>query len=249
LQFQQEQLAIKLNSEKIDINLLKYPQLYIYLSEQGVPRDPNDSEGFEAQAKYICLAHNELHKFDSFTIGSAHNYLYSTENENSSNGCFSQGACYSLLSKDLVSIDLSNMETQPTGRAYLATSLNNWKKNDNHYCCKEHKLGCQTIKLNISLHKPIAILDSSSNDTYTMWAIDQDDLSIPTTIRIYDSNKKYIDFITNNLRKDINTIYFSTGFHGLSISKDRLSGLARGRITFYVIDHSGKEYYFGSSNL
>ena len=246
LQLQSENLANALQINISNIDLKEYPQMYIFLSEQGMARNPNNNdEDLIAQAEYLCLAHKRQFQFADFMVGTVHNYFYSTEDELSANGCQTQGACYAFIPNHLVDIDLANLSDVPTGEAYISTSLNNWRKNDDHYCCREQQLGCKTPSLNRDEFKLLGRLENIKNNNYIGWALDLDDTSSEISIRVTDSKGKKKLFTTSTFRNDINSKYFVPGKHGFTIPLEEVEDLANGYLSFYAIDRGNKIKYLG----
>jgi len=247
LKYQRGKLEVATAKNYQELELKEYPQMYIFLSEQGHYRDPKVESDLDSAAKYICLVHKRQYQFADFMIGSTHNYFYSTEDENSANGCYLQGACYGLIRNTHVDIDFANLDHEVTGAAYMATSLSNWANNNEHYCCANHKMGCLDKSMDRSEHRVLGALDGMDMGVITGWAFDKDNPVRNATIRLKDENAKIMEVKTGVARKDINRTFFVSGDHGFSIKTSELEqkGLKKGYIYISAIDHSGIDVFLG----
>jgi len=247
LKYQRGKLEVATGKNYQELELKNYPQMYIFLSEQGHYRDPKVASDLDSAAKYICLAHKRQYQFANFMIGSTHNYFYSTDDENSANGCYLQGACYGLIRNTQVDIDFANLDNEVTGSAYLATSLNNWTNSDEHYCCVNHKMGCLDKSIDKSEYRVMGALEGIDLGIIKGWAFDKDNPTRNATIRLKDENSKVLEVKTGMIRIDINQTYFIPGNHGFAIKTDELyqKGLKKGYIYISAIDHSGIDVYLG----
>ena len=115
-------------------NWLSYPQSRIFASEQNAGTGLK-ADDWKRKAKFIC---------ESYAVGlnmpallaMTHNHFQDTINPLSQTP-----GKHTMLPPDLPE-NLEGAENYPTFEAYLSTSEALWEKSDDHYCCRELKLGC-----------------------------------------------------------------------------------------------------------
>lgn len=104
------------------------PQLRLLASEQGW----QVKEG--TQVRNICLAHEAALAAPQL-LGVTHMYFQTLPHDS---GLESFG-----LLPDSLPLDLSGAESHPAWQAYAATGPKVWGRSNDHYCCREHRVGCR----------------------------------------------------------------------------------------------------------
>ncbi len=155
-----------------------YPQSLLIASEQGWPLKGLSGTAFAAgkaeQARQMCMAHDKAMQLPQL-VAVAHNYFQSTEpSETEANGQSGQGAFFGLLPNSLPN-DLAGAELTATGRAFMSTIGDGWKRKNNHYCCMVYGLGCvgtapSKIATVIDTHQIVGVVDSLQNNVLAGWA-------------------------------------------------------------------------------
>jgi hypothetical protein len=112
-----------------------HPQAYLFASEQGWQQ----SIGIDMQARNICMAHHYVTRLPN-VVGVTHNGLQNLPPP------FGTGVdtpdSWALIPIS-AGIGLIGGKNSPTFRAYEATGLSQWGRNDVHYCCANYLVGCR----------------------------------------------------------------------------------------------------------
>lgn len=113
---------------------LSYPQSRLFASEQNVGYKVK-ANNWRIKAKYICESYNIAVQMPEL-IAITHNHFQDNIHSKTA-----KPTKHTML-PSTVKADLSDAIRYQTFQAYQSTSINTWAKKDNHYCCKEYKLGC-----------------------------------------------------------------------------------------------------------
>jgi hypothetical protein len=114
--------------------LTKSQSRFFFSEQSAVTTNIND------KAAFICRSH-DFSIAKPYIISQTHHYFqvqsYNTKLSDT------QLDKYAMLPK-AVGKDLENNRfSYPTYQAYYSTAPHNWGENNNHYCCKQHGMGCR----------------------------------------------------------------------------------------------------------
>ncbi len=117
---------------------LSYPQSRLFASEQNTGHKI-EAENWKRKAKYICESYDVAQRMPEI-IAITHNHFQ--DNIHHKNP---KPTKHTMLPSS-VKTDLSDAYRYETFQAYQSTALHRWGKKNEHYCCKQYKLGCAVEK-------------------------------------------------------------------------------------------------------
>lgn len=114
---------------------LSYTQSKLFASEQnaGHKVKPND---WKRKAKFICQSYDVALQMPELIAITDNHFQDNIHRKNK------EPTKYTMLPAS-VKADLSDANRYETFQAYLSTTPDVWGKKDDHYCCKNYKLGCK----------------------------------------------------------------------------------------------------------
>jgi len=241
----------KLIENGVEHNFKDFPQIKIAALEQSWNRS-NDPESTDPQAaaaavtdleyaaENICYAYEYSKNIPDYYIGTTHAFLQ-IPGQNIGSGLIPGSA----------GLDFSNAHNYATALAYHSTSLLNWNKNNDHYCCDKHDLGC-VIEDSYPVDGVVDAVDGIDGREIRGWALDDDDLFKPVQISVYvdaPASSSDIGFTTW-------AYIFSHGFDSYKKGNHHYKlyipkSVPAGEHTFYVygIDHQGNARELSNSPI
>lgn len=194
-------------------SIYRYPQTRIILHEQNALNYnsmPNTS--LEDRAEFICRAHNISMNLPG-VISQTHNRIQSPFTLLLQYG---QGLDRNKIYQwDMLPLaagtGLQNRKNYATYQAYLSTNINNWKKSNTHYCCKNHSLGCKTTGRPI-----LSRLNKVANGMIYGWVFDRDQPSASLPVYFYLNGVRIGKTIAKHVHIGVNSVYNVSGNHGFA---------------------------------
>jgi len=133
--YQKDQIDSRKNKNR---SWLSYPQSKLFASEQNAGHKIK-ADDWKRKAKFICESYDVAHQMPEL-IAITHNHFQDTIHRRNK-----KITKYTMLPAT-VKTDLSDAGKYETFRAYLSTTPQVWNKKDDHYCCKQLNIGCNSQK-------------------------------------------------------------------------------------------------------